>query len=292
MFQRILICTDFKDGLYRLADFVLALASGGIRQITFLHVVPLDGGQVVPRPNTEKMNAARDRLSRASKDVPAGVEVHIEVQAGNAIDAILQVSKTHQSDLIILGMPYRNRLDQQLFGSTSRQVCQRMTLPLLIFRPELISAYTTEELELRCRHLLRYFLLPYDGSASAVHVVQTIQQIAPTRLPNSLNQVTLCWVVGNVSRVAELKQVELQQTAAQLEAVRADLASLGLTVETTVREGNALAEVLELAIEEDISAIAVSSASMGRLLNFSSPSFTAELLQRSWHPVLYIPMKR
>ena len=35
MFERVLICTDLKDGLQRLAHYIDALAAGGMKQIVF-----------------------------------------------------------------------------------------------------------------------------------------------------------------------------------------------------------------------------------------------------------------
>ena len=79
MFQRFLICTDLDDGLQRLVNFVPSLAVGGVQQLTFLHSVPVweEGG--VPRPDTEKIEAARNFLSQAKQAVSDGIQVNLEV---------------------------------------------------------------------------------------------------------------------------------------------------------------------------------------------------------------------
>lgn len=292
MFQRLLVCTDFTDGMYRLVSFVPSLAAGGVRQITFLHVIPPSGERIIPQADQKKIDEARDRLSPALANLPDGVDVKVEVRSGSVVEQILQCSKAYQPEAMLMGLPYRSRIDQQLFGSTTRQICQRLNLPILIFRPQLMAAYTTEELDLRCRHLFRFFLIPYDNTPPSVQVIQSLKQIAPNRLPNSLEQCLLCWVVDSVTRVEAMKPYEVQQAEEKLAAVKTDLSDLGLAIETTVQRGNPINEVLALAEKYDISAIALSSDNLGRPFNIGSPGFTPELMQRSWHPILYFPLSR
>ncbi len=59
-----------------------------------------------------------------------------------------------------------------------------------------------------------------------------------------------------------------------------------------VRQGDVLTEILEAALMDDVSAIATSSKSLGKLQELSDPSFTRELLHRSWHPIIYFPPSR
>ncbi|WP_416670295.1 universal stress protein [Egbenema bharatensis] len=292
MFQRLLICTDFVDGLQRLVDFVPSLSESGIKQVVFLHVVSLSGDQAVPRADEKEINAARDRLSAAKTNVPEGVEVHIEVQVGQQIERILSTASTYKSDIILLGTQSRSLLTEKLFGSTTIALCNRAKIPLMVFRPQLLSTYTVEELDLRCRHLFRYFLIPYDGSKTAEYLVTQIKQRAQNRPPESLQECLLCWVIGEGGRrgVSDLINAEEAKKAeVALEAVKTDLAQLGLTTHHAVLHGERVLEILMAAQEYDISAITLSSDSIGKLVELSVPSFAGELLRRSWHPIIYFP---
>lgn len=287
MFQNVLICTDLSDGLQRLVNFVPSLAASGLKRITFLHTLSLSPEQAIPRPDLQKEQQIRDRLSTALHNVPAGVDVQIDVKWGKPLDHILQASKTHGSDLILSGMPIRNRLDESLFGSTTLGLCQRLAIPVLIVRPQLISAFTEEELDLRCRHLFRYLLIPYDGAASATYLVQQIKRRVQS--PGSaLESCLITWVVEDSGRKV-LRGHQLEEAKKQIITAQHALEGLNLQLKTLVCEGEPLANVLNFAVEYDISAIAISSSSMGKLVEWSSPSFTRELLHRSWHPVLYFP---
>ncbi|MDX2215910.1 MAG: universal stress protein [Oculatellaceae cyanobacterium bins.114] len=289
MFQRCLICTDFSDGLQRLVNFVPDLAASGLTQIVFLHVMTMSDEREVPRPNAAQEQQARDRLAAALHQVPSGVEVKVEVRWGRITEQILAVSKAYQTELLMLGMTTNTLLGEKLFGSTTMEICQQRAIPTFIFRPQLMSTYTREELQLRCRHLFRHLLLPYDGSANSDYLVDQIKQYAGQHPSQGIEHCLLCWVVDDVSRSKELEEYELKKAEEKLAVARSALEGAELSVTTQLRKGHSVAQMLLAAQEDDISAIAVSSESLGRLLSWSSPSFAAEILRRSWYPVLYLP---
>jgi nucleotide-binding universal stress UspA family protein len=288
MFQRLLICTDLTDGLQRLVDFIPSLAVSGIKKVVFLHVLPLDSDREIPRIDEEEAKPARDQLSVAKQQAPAGVEVEIEIQWGRPLDRILSTAEAHQVDLIMLGTPSRSMLTEKLFGSTTMGLCQRTPTPVMIFRPQLLSTYTVEELDLRCRHLFRYFLIPYDGSKPAHYLIEQIKTWAKNRPANSLEECLLCWVIEEGGRRG-IPGIQPDEAAAQLEAVKSELETLTLQVTTQVIQGEPVPEILLAAQVYDISAIVSSSDSLGTLLEWSIPSFSGEILRRSWHPVIYFP---
>lgn len=288
MFQSALISTDFTDGLYRLIRFIPDLAKSGLQKLVFLHVVPLAEG-AVPRPDEEGIAAARDRLSQALDGVPDGMEVKIEIRSGTPSVQISETLRDQRLDLLILGTPGRSLLSEKLFGSTMINVCQRITVPMMILRPNLISTFTDAELALRCQGLFRYLLVPYDDSESSRYTLQTIKAKAEAGMP--LANCLLCWVVDEVSRNAQLRQYAMENAQQVLAQRKQELEQLGIAVRTEVRSGNPLTEVLELAVDVDISAIASASRNVGKLIELSVPSITGELLRKSWHPMIYFPIR-
>jgi nucleotide-binding universal stress UspA family protein len=292
MFRHPLICTDFSDGLHRLTRFVPSLAAGGIQKLTFLHTVTISQEREVPRINEAELQAVRDRLTAALGPIPDGIEVKIDVQSGKPIDNILRASKSNGVDLIMLGIAGRSLITEKLFGSTTMELCQRTALPIVTLRPQLISTYTTEELDLRCRHLFRHVLVPYDGSESADYLVSRIKAIAQDRPTNSLQRILLCWVLEEQTRRSLPRTYDQDSAREKLQSIQAELAALDLDVETEIRFGSPLNELLEAALERDIAAIAISSSTSNRLVGWSVPSFAEDILRRSWHPVLYFPPER
>lgn len=287
MFQRLLICTDLLDGLQRLVHFVPSLAAGGVQQITFLHVIPIDGREI-PRIDEDKVQQARAKLSSA--EAPTGIEVKVEVQTGRVDERILATAKDYHSDLIILGTSSRSLLTEKLFGSTSVALCQRSKAPVFLLRPQLISAYTVEELDLRCRHLFRYFLLPYDGGRAADYLIDQVKHYAQRQSETSLQECLVQWVIETNDRVDQLLHVSrVQEAEAKLAKVKTDLEQLNLKVTTKIADGEPIPETLKAALEYDITVIALASTTMGKLAEWSKPSFVGEMLRRSWHPVLFFP---
>jgi len=289
MFQRLLVPTDFSDGLHRLVQFVPSLAATGLKQVVFFHSVPIWDQGGIPRVDQEKVDQARKRLSEALNHAPKGIDVRVEVLSGRPVDGIAATIKKYQSDLVLLGMPSRSLLNEKLFGSTSIGLCQKVQVPLMILRPQLMSTFTEAELDLRCRSLFRYLLIPYDHSDSSQYLVQAIRQQAQQRPPNSLECCMLCWIVEQSGRRIFQRHNQLEEAAEILQSVQAELEALGLQVVSEVRQGNPVAEIQTVAEVADISAIAISSRNFGNLRELSVPSFAGELLRRSWHPVLFFP---
>ncbi|NEO31967.1 MAG: universal stress protein [Symploca sp. SIO3C6] len=292
MFKRCLICTDFSDGLHRLVEFVPSLATSGIKQIIFLHVVPLWEEGEIPRIDEEAISAARKRFEEGLKDLPEDVEVSIEVVSGPPVDAISKVAHSYKADVILTGTSTRNLLKETLFGSTTTALAKASVTPLLILRPELVSTYTREELSLRCQHLWRYLLIPYDGSDSSNYLLQKVKEYAENQPDHSLVHCMLVWVVEEGGRREIPKDYQIQKAQEKLELVKAELTQPGLQVNTQVRLGDPFTEILDIALVHDISAIAVSSNTLGKIKEWSARSFAGELIRRCWFPILFFPLRK
>lgn len=293
MFKRLLITTNFEDGLQRLIHVVPSLAATGVQQVTFLHCVPLKQDAWVPKVDKERMVAAQEKLKPAIEQVPAGIDVKVVIEAGQPIDDILRVAKEEQADLILTGHRVQNRLSEQVFGSTTLGLFERTPIPLMSFRPWHLSVYTREELDLRCRHLFHHLLVAYNGSDTSHYLIEQLKHYASQRSELSLATCRLCWVVDDAARREVPIEHRLAQAEAALVKVKADLEqTLELQVLTEVRRGSPLTELWHTASMADVSAIVVASLDRGALINAGSPSLTLEILRNSWFPVIFLPPKR
>ena len=292
MFRNCLICTDFTDGIHRLVDFVPEFAKGGLQQIVFFHSAPLWEEGEVPRIDEEKVQAAKERLSVAIENAPTGIEVKVEVLPGKPTDTIPRILKQYPIEVILTGTPIRSLLQEKFVGSTSNALARQTEQPLTIIRPQLITTYTKEELALRCQHLWRYLLIPYNDSKAANYLIEQIKKYAVNRPENSLQKCMLIWVVDDSGRRAILKESRLQVAKEKLESTKADLEKLGLEVNIEVREGNPLQEILDAALVHDISAIAIGDDYRNQLLEWTAPSFASDLICRSWFPLLLFSPKK
>jgi nucleotide-binding universal stress UspA family protein len=287
MFRHCLICTDFSDGLHRLTDFVADLASGGLKRIVFLHSISVWQNEKVAGVDEEKIAVAKKRLSSAIASVPQGVEVKIEVASGRAVEKILRAIDTYEIDVVIVGTPIRSLLEEKILGSTSMTLAKSTPTPLMVLRPQLITTYTREELSLRCQHLWRYLLIPYNDSEAARYSIRRIKEHAQQQSDRALKQCMLVWVIEDGLREEAITTHRLQEAQKKLEVIKTELEALGLEVNIEVRQGNPLLEILDAALYFDISAIAISSDRQPDWLEWAVPSCAKDLLRRSWFPVLF-----
>ena len=286
MFKRSLVCTDFDDSLQRLIKFVPDLVQSGLDQIVFFHNVSLTKDREIPKVDENAVAEAKSKLMEADEaTLPDGKSVVIEVRSGRVIDNISKVARCYDADVLILGTPTRSLLSEKLFGSTTTGIANQLNIPLVILRPQLVATYREQELALRCQTLFDHILVPYDGSNSAKHLVAKIK--ASANNSGYPKQCTLCWIIDDGIRV-ELRESEAEAKA-QLDQVKADLASVGVEVFTEIRQGDPQSEILQSAEVNDISAIAICSGKSKGILKWSVPSFTSALLRSSWHPVIHFP---
>ncbi len=292
MFQSCLICTDFTDGLHRFIDCVPNLAQCGLNKIVFFHSVPLWEEGEVPRVDKEKMEQAQQRLQKALPNVPDGIEVKIEVLSGKPLDTIPRVLKQHSIDVIMTGTSIKNLLQEKFFGNTSAGLAKITSQPLNIIRPELITTYTREELALRCQHLWRYLLIPYNDSETARYLIDEIKEYAQDRPENSLKQCMLMSVIDDCGRTSVLAKQRSEEAEAKLQSVKAELEELNIEVNTLVKTGNPLQEITTAALDFDISAIAIATDYRNSLLQWTVRSFANDVMRSSWFPVLLFSPKK
>jgi nucleotide-binding universal stress UspA family protein len=289
MFQRALISTDFTDGLYRLGCVVPSLVAGGLTDITFFHNVAVQTDRSVPKVDEEGMRAAQERLQHILQNVPPEASCQVNVTCGRPSDNILKQVQANNAEVLFLGMPTRNLLSEKLFGSTTMSLVERTPVPMMILRPQLISTYTTEELSIRCRNLFHYLLIPYDGTKGSNEFLEILQARIRQNPPPAAHKFLLLWVIDESIRRELRGDNPMQDAEERLHKAADMLRQLGVTVETIVKEGDPLEEILLAAEHYDISAIATSSRGIGGFLRWSIPSLTREILRQSWHPVLYFP---
>ncbi|MEB3311488.1 MAG: universal stress protein [Snowella sp.] len=286
MFQHGLVCTDFNDGLQRLIRFIPDLAKGGFKRIVFLHTVSVWEDERVASVDEKRITAAQQYFDSITEGFPEGVEVKVEITTSRYLDKILELIKTYDIDVIFMGTPVRSSLEATFLGSHTLELAKATAIPLMILRPQLISTYTQEELSLRCQHLWRYLLVPYEDSPAGNYLITKLKEYAQNRPEGSWQECLLLWVVDDGGRQVEVTQYRLEAARQKLEAVKQDLESLNLTVHITVRQGNPVHEMLRVAQEYDVAAIAIANY-RGNFLDWMIESTAETLLTKCWFPILF-----
>lgn len=73
MFERALICTDLFDGLHRLVHCVPHLALSGLKQVIFLHSIPVWEQPTLAAVDQAKIDAAKEKLLGSTSLAIAGM---------------------------------------------------------------------------------------------------------------------------------------------------------------------------------------------------------------------------
>lgn len=292
MLQRCLICTDLKDGLHKLTRFVASFKDSGLKEITFLHSVPIWTEGEIPRINYEKIEEVKNFLSSQLDNIPDTIKVNIEVISGDATSNIIETVGKYNIDFIILGTALKTAIQDGLFGSTATKLTKKLKVPFMILRPQLISVYRDEELALRCQNLNRFWLVPYKGGKSSRYLIDKVKQYCQQETIDTHHQILLLTVVEEVSRSPILLENRMANAQKDLAVVEQELKDLGLEVQSLVKKGDPVTETLDVALNYDISAIAIADDRDNFLLNWTVRSFGQEILHRSWFPLVYFPLEK
>lgn len=282
--------TNLADGLYRLGKFLPSLASSGIEQIVFFHCAPLWTKGQIPREDKEKIKQATDLLSPIAQNVPDGMEVAIEIKSGLPLDHILKVAQSYKSEVIVVGSQPKTLLSDQIFGSSVVDLSGRTNIPLMTIPSALLSAFTAEELDLRCRHLFRYIGIPYDDVDASKQIIAEFKRYAEKRPANSLERCMLAWIIDAGILKEVPKDSLLKEARQKLAAIKTELETLNLEVDTEVRLGEPVPDILEIARMSDICAIAVGGKNLGSSWDWMR-NFTRDILRGSCEPVIFFPLR-
>jgi len=140
MFNHILLGIDGSEHALRAAvtagKLARAMQSKTLRIVIAYDAIPPYLGE----PNFQaaisaRMEAAEAILNSALSSVGSiPGEIHTEVLEGSPAEAILEVARIRNNDLIIMGSRGLGRLSGLLLGSQSQKVAQHAPCPVLIVR--------------------------------------------------------------------------------------------------------------------------------------------------------------
>jgi nucleotide-binding universal stress UspA family protein len=140
MFNHILLGVDGSNHALHAAktagDLARMMESKVLRiVVTFEPIPPYLGEPNLQTAISARMKEAEIILQKAMEAV-GGIpgEIHTEILEGTPAEAILEVAKTRDVNLIVMGSRGLGRLAGALLGSQSQKVVQHATCPVLIVR--------------------------------------------------------------------------------------------------------------------------------------------------------------
>jgi nucleotide-binding universal stress UspA family protein len=137
--RHVLLPTDFSEISSRALDYVERLAAQGLEQVTLLNALDVPGGEAYP-PGYQEIatDAARDLLDQwKQRIVKAGVStVHDRFEPGHPISAIMEVLKTQDISLIVMGTQGKGFIKEIFLGSVAHNISRIAPCPVLLIPPE------------------------------------------------------------------------------------------------------------------------------------------------------------
>ena len=149
-FKRVLCAVDFSEWSLRALDLARSLTRESGAALTAVTVIEWPWPEPPPPTFDELPPAQADALREyrryvetgatrrltalADESASAGVAVAVRVGHGKSHAEILRCAADIDADLIVIGVHGRNRLDLQVFGSTTNQVVRWATCPVLTLR--------------------------------------------------------------------------------------------------------------------------------------------------------------
>jgi nucleotide-binding universal stress UspA family protein len=140
MFKRILLAVDGSKHAERAEKVATEMAN--CMKLTELRIVvaydPIP--TYLGEPNIQvAINARLDEAQRILREAVISVgdvrgDIHTEMIEGSPAEAIIEVAKARNSDLIIMGSRGLGRLAGLVLGSTSQKVVSHALCPVLIVR--------------------------------------------------------------------------------------------------------------------------------------------------------------
>jgi nucleotide-binding universal stress UspA family protein len=140
MFENILLAVDGSDQALHAARMAAGLANAMKSQIlrvvvAYEPIPPYLGEPNLQRAIDARLKEAQQTLQKAVEAIgTTAADIHTELVEGNAAEAIIEVAKTRESDVIVMGSRGLGRLSGLLVGSTSQKVVAHAPCPVLIVR--------------------------------------------------------------------------------------------------------------------------------------------------------------
>ncbi len=138
LLRHVLFPTDFSEISSRALEYVELLATKGLNQVTLLNALDVPGREAYPEGYQEiAEGAARDLLGQWKQrlleaEVPV---VRLYYDRGHPIPAILEVLKSQDISLIVMGTQGKGFIKELFLGSVAHNISRLATCPVLLIPP-------------------------------------------------------------------------------------------------------------------------------------------------------------
>ena len=132
-FEKILFPTDFSDTSERAFSYLLNICKEGVPAVTLIHVMESQYAVHVPKESLEEQKTLDlERLRSMEEQLERlGCRVSTEWVSGSPGDKIVDMTKTGNYSLVVMGNHGKGLFREALFGSVANEVARGAEVPVL-----------------------------------------------------------------------------------------------------------------------------------------------------------------
>jgi nucleotide-binding universal stress UspA family protein len=288
MFEKVLVALDFSVYSQKILDRISEIP--GIQEVILVHIVdtnrPARLDWTLGGPHIENTQAIMEEKKKVLEQLGLKVRIRVDVTV-NAITqipiahSVLDIAKTENVSLIVIGARGINPIQELLLGSVSSSVIRYATTNVLIMHfPQTSSGYGTTNGFPR-QKLFSRVMVPTDFSLSAGDASAFIKKIP------GIKEIVLLHVVNRAESEQDI-EVRIKTADARLEDMKKEFLDTGADIKLHVGPGDPTEMILSVADEEDVSLIAMSAFGVDRIRELVLGSTTFTVVRKTRKPVLII----
>ena len=144
--KKILVPTDFSEQAENALKVAAQLAKNHNAEVLLLHMIELPVDMVNPVGDTRSsdlpeaiyfMKLARKRFSEMlERPYLQDIEVHDTVEFNQAFDGIMEMSREHDCDFIVMGSKGASGFKEMFIGSNTEKVVRTSEIPVLVIKDD------------------------------------------------------------------------------------------------------------------------------------------------------------
>lgn len=303
MFKKVLVPTDFSAYARKVLECIGDIP--GLTEVVLLNVVARDPLARVWDPVAEAKEAEKKLAGEKKYFKAPGINIKVRAVSaleGDIPEAINQVAKEEDVQMVVMGARGRSLISSALLGSSSRNVLRFGDRHLLIMRYRLpgesdlglVGPKATwvkiseppkaEAMEKYCARVFSKVLVPTDFSQPAEAAISFVKDIG------NLGEILLLHVVSKGESKEEIDAM-VEDSTKKLDSIAMELGKSGLKVTQKVVVGSPVELIKSMAEEEDVSLIAMSSVGKDTLRTGRIGSRTYDVANSAKRPVLVVRLK-
>lgn len=278
--EKVLITTDFSKHSAQLINCIPELKAVGLKEIILVHVIDIrsPGGAAIAFKNYDEqiLNQVKAEMEKS------GLQVKPIVAVGFPAAEIVQIAQHEKVDMILIASHGKGFIKQRLLGSTTADVIRLSSVPILV---EKYKDVDSDSCTVMCRSKFTKVLIPTDFSICSQRVLNLIKQT-----PEIIGEVLLVHVIERAESLEDLQAIRAERNQKLVE-IKKELEAVGLKVDSIIEVGNAPEHIVEIADNEAVTSIMISTRGEGFIKGLLVGSTADAVTRKSKRPVVLIPCR-